>query len=81
MLTTEMMVVLGLLAFTVTLFVSELVRVDLAALIVMVLIGLLSTLPGLGGLADIEHRWLAAHRLRRLPGQRQPCQPRRAEGR
>ena len=54
-LTVEMTVVLGLLAFTVTLFVSELVRVDLAALIVMVLIGLLSTLPGLGGLADIEH--------------------------
>ena len=45
-LTTEMMVVLGLLAFTMFLFVSEVVRVDLAALSVMVLIGVLSYLPG-----------------------------------
>jgi len=54
-LTTEMMVVLGLLAFTVFLFVSEIVRVDLAALLVMVILGGLSYLPGLGGLADINH--------------------------
>ncbi len=52
-LTTEMMVVLGLLAFTMFLFVSEVVRVDLAALSVMVLIGVLSYMPGLEGLADI----------------------------
>ncbi len=54
-LTTEMKVVLGLLAFTMFLFVSELVRVDLAAMSVMVLIGILSYMPGLGGLADIDH--------------------------
>lgn len=54
-LTTEMIVVLGLLVFTVFLFVSEIVRVDFAALIVLVLIGLLSYLPGLGALADPDH--------------------------
>ncbi len=41
-LTLEMMVVLGLLAFTVYLFVSEIVRVDVAAVLVMVLLGLIS---------------------------------------
>ena len=54
-LTTEMAVVLGLLAFTVGLFVSEVVRIDFAAIIVMVLLGLLSQLPGLGNLADVNH--------------------------
>ena len=53
-LTTEMMVVLGLLAFTIFLFVSEIVRVDLAAVSVMVMVGALSYLPGLGNLADIS---------------------------
>ena len=53
-LTTEMTVVLGILAFTMFLFVSEVVRVDLAAILVMVLIGLLSYVPGLDGLADIN---------------------------
>ncbi len=51
-LTTEMIVVLALLGFTIFLFVSEIVRVDLAAVLVMVLIGALSYLPGLGRLAD-----------------------------
>ncbi len=53
-LTTEMTVVLCLLGFTVFLFVSEVVRVDLAAILVMVLLGLLAFLPGLEGLADIN---------------------------
>ncbi|WP_436398981.1 SLC13 family permease [Roseobacter sp. S98] len=53
-LTTEMAVVLGLLAFTVFLFVSEIVRIDFAAILVMVLLGLLSQLPGLGTLADVS---------------------------
>lgn len=53
-LTLEMSVVLGLLAFTVFLFVSEIVRIDLAALIVMVLLGLLSQVPGLSSLADVS---------------------------
>ncbi len=47
-LTTEMMVVLALLAFTIFLFVSEIIRVDLAAISVMVLLGLLTLAPGLG---------------------------------
>ena len=54
-LTTEMMVVLGLLAFAVVLFVSEIIRIDLAAILVMVLLGGLASLPGLGGLADPRH--------------------------
>ncbi|WP_238840887.1 SLC13 family permease [Roseobacter cerasinus] len=49
-----MSVVLGLLAFTVFLFVSEVVRIDLAAIMVMVLLGLLSQVPGLGSLADVS---------------------------
>ncbi len=49
-----MSVVLGLLAFTVFLFVSEIVRIDLAAIMVMVLLGLLSQVPGLQSLADVS---------------------------
>ncbi len=51
----QMVVVLGILAFTVYLFVSEVVRIDLAAILVMVLLGGLSVLPGLGDLADLKH--------------------------
>ncbi len=51
-LTLEMMVVLGLLAFTVVLFISEIIRIDLAAILVMVILGGLSTLPGLENLAE-----------------------------
>ncbi|HHB81343.1 MAG TPA: SLC13 family permease, partial [Aliiroseovarius sp.] len=54
-LTTEMIAVLCVLGFTMFLFVSEIVRVDLAAVSVMVLLGGLSYLPGLGNLADIGH--------------------------
>lgn len=54
-LTTEMIVVLCLLGLTVFLFVSEIVRVDLAAILVMVLLGLLNFFPGLGELVEIEH--------------------------
>lgn len=53
-LTMEMSVVLGLLFFTVVLFVSEIVRIDFAAILVMVLLGLLSQLPGLHSLADVS---------------------------
>ncbi|MFO7955307.1 SLC13 family permease [Thioalkalivibrio sp.] len=53
-LTTEMIVVLALLAFTIFLFVSEIVRVDLAAISVMVLLGLLTLVPGLGMLVGQE---------------------------
>lgn len=54
-LSTEMIAVLCLLGFTVFLFVSEIVRVDLAALLVMVLLGALSYIPALSGLADVNH--------------------------
>ncbi|MEM7470867.1 MAG: SLC13 family permease [Pseudomonadota bacterium] len=54
-LTFEMSVVLGLLALTVGLFVSEIIRIDLAAMFIMVLLGALSYLPGLGNLADVTH--------------------------
>jgi di/tricarboxylate transporter len=54
-LTPEMITVLGLLGFTVFLFVSELLRVDLAAILVMVVLGVLSYVPGLQGLADVRH--------------------------
>ncbi|MEM9582467.1 MAG: SLC13 family permease [Pseudomonadota bacterium] len=50
-----MMVVLALLALTVGLFVSEIIRIDLAAILVMVLLGALSYVPGLGNLADVNH--------------------------
>ncbi|WP_424939795.1 SLC13 family permease [Aliiroseovarius sp. S253] len=53
--TTEMGVVLGLLGFTVFLFVSEIIRIDLAALLVLVTVGILSYLPGLETLADVNH--------------------------
>ena len=53
-LTYPMIVVLGLLLFTVVLFVSEVVRIDFAAILVMVLLGLLSQLPGLHALADVS---------------------------
>jgi len=51
----DMVAVLALLAFTVFLFAFEIVRVDLAALLVMVLLGVLSELPGLDKLADLNH--------------------------
>ena len=53
--TTEMAVVVGALAFTVFLFVSEIIRVDLAAIFVLVLIGILSYVPGLESIADVNH--------------------------
>jgi di/tricarboxylate transporter len=46
-LTLEMITILGLLAFTIFLFVSELVRVDVAAVIVLVILGLFGLIPPL----------------------------------
>lgn len=45
-LTTEMIWVLGILGLTVFLFISEVVRVDVAAVMIMMLIGLLGIVPG-----------------------------------
>jgi di/tricarboxylate transporter len=53
--TTEMAIVLGLLGFTVFLFVSEIIRIDLAALLVLVVVGILSYVPGLERIADVNH--------------------------
>ena len=54
-LTNEMLWVLGILAFTVYLFVSEIVRVDVAAILVMVLLGLTTVVPGVPPLVDVAH--------------------------
>ena len=53
-LTLEMTVVLGVLGLTIFLFVSEIVRVDVAAIIIMVLLGCLAALPGLENLVDVR---------------------------
>lgn len=54
-LTTEMMWVLGFLALTIYLFVSEIVRVDVAAILVMVLLGLTTVVPFVPPLVDTTH--------------------------
>ncbi|MDD9876250.1 MAG: SLC13 family permease [Magnetovibrio sp.] len=54
-LTLEMTIVLGVLGLTIFLFVSEIVRVDVAAVIIMVLLGGLASLPGLESLVDVRH--------------------------
>lgn len=50
-----MIAVLGLLGLIIILFVFEILRTDLAALSVMVLLGLLSMVPGLEGISDPMH--------------------------
>ncbi len=57
-LTTEMIVVLSILAFTIFLFMSEIVRVDVAAVIVMVVVGLTSLYPGYDGLVPPQNLFL-----------------------
>ncbi len=54
-LTHEMVVVLALLGLTVFLFVSELLRVDVTAIVIMVTLGSLAALPGLENLVDVQH--------------------------
>ena len=51
-LTPEIILVLGLLFFTVYLFVSEIVRIDVAAVTIMVLLGLTTMVPGLNPVID-----------------------------
>ncbi|WP_282152161.1 SLC13 family permease [Ruegeria atlantica] len=53
-LTFEMVVVLLLLAATIGLFISEIVCVDIAAVLVMVTLGLLTAVPGLENLIDVR---------------------------
>ncbi len=54
-LTPEMIWVFGFLAFTVFLFVSDIVRVDVAAVLVMVLLGLTSVIPGIPHLIPVQN--------------------------
>lgn len=51
-LTPEIMLVLGMLGLTVFLFVSEIVRIDVAAVAIMVALGLTTMLPGLSPVID-----------------------------
>ncbi len=51
-LTAEMTIVLGLLAVTILLFVTEVVRVDVAAIVILVTLGLLASVPGLENLGE-----------------------------
>ncbi len=53
-LTFEMVVVLAVILLTIGLFVSEIVRVDVAAFSIMVLLGLLTVVPGLEDLVDVR---------------------------
>jgi len=50
----EMMVVMGLLTITIILFAFELLRVDVAAICIMVLLGLSTLVPGLKPLVSNE---------------------------
>ncbi|MEO0368391.1 MAG: SLC13 family permease, partial [Pseudomonadota bacterium] len=53
-LTNEIIAVLGILSFAVVLFVFEVVRVDVVALLVLVLLGLSSMVPEYNGLIPIH---------------------------
>lgn len=53
-LTTEMAIVMAIVVIAVLLFATELLRVDVVALLIMTLLGLLVYLPGLDGLLDPE---------------------------
>ena len=67
-LTPQMIVVLGLLGLTIALFALELLRVDVAAVFIMVLLGLLSLVPAFrGALASVVCRSFGfLHRLYRV---------------
>jgi len=54
-LTGEMIAVMAILGLTIFLFVSEVVRVDVAAVTIMVLLGLTSMIPGYAGLVPLEY--------------------------
>ena len=53
-LTTEMAIVLAIVVFAVFLFATELLRVDVVAILIMTLLGLLAFVPGLESLIDVE---------------------------
>ena len=51
----EMIMVFGFILLTIFLFVTEIVRVDVAAVLVMVLLGAASYIPGFNNIADVNH--------------------------
>lgn len=51
-LTLEMIAVLGILGITVILFVTEIFRIDFTAIVIMVVLGLMSQIPGFTNIAD-----------------------------
>ena len=53
-LTGEMVVLIAILGFTIFLFVSEIVRVDVAAITAMVLLGISALIPGYAGLVSLD---------------------------
>ena len=53
-LTPEILIVFGLLGLTVALFVTEIVRVDIGALLILFLIGLVGLIPGIEPILDAE---------------------------
>ena len=54
-LTPEMIMVFGFIFLTIFLFVTEVVRIDVAAVTVMILLGIASYIPGFSSIADIHH--------------------------
>ena len=54
-LTPEMIMVFGFIVLTIFLFVTEVVRIDVAAVVVMVLLGIASYIPGFSSIANINH--------------------------
>ena len=65
-LTPEMMVVLAILVVTVTLFITEVFRIDLTAILTMVSLGLLSQLPGLGNWPDNRRLFVGLGSMREI---------------
>lgn len=52
-LTPEMLCIMGILLLTVVLFATEIVRIDVTAVLIMVMLGLLTLVPGLENIVEI----------------------------
>lgn len=66
-LTTEMVIVMAIVVFAIFVFVTELLRVDVAALLIMTLLGVLIFIPGLQDLLTCPWRF-DIHPLGRASG-------------
>jgi Na+/H+ antiporter NhaD/arsenite permease-like protein len=53
-LTAEILIVFGLLGLTIVLFVTEIVRIDIGALIILFLIGMVGLIPGVEPIVPVE---------------------------